>query len=205
MHPLHHLLKKGEQWTWTGECENSFEASKQVITKGKLLVFYDMKKPLRLACDSSAYGVGAVVSHLMENGSERPIAFASRTLSSSERNYAQVEKEALSLIFGVKKFDNSLYGRTFTLITDHKLSLTIFGPKNGISTLAAARMQRWTLILSGYQYQIVYRPSQEHGNCDSLSRSVQKNMRMSTAQGWTTQSYPYIKQTLLAQQRRILF
>lgn len=170
LHPLHHLLKKGEQWTWTDECESSFEASKQMITKGKLLVFYDMKKPLRLACDSSAYGVGAVVSHLMEDGSERPIAFASRTLSSSERNYAQVEKEALSLIFGVKKFHKYLYGRTFTLITDHKPLVTIFGPKNGIPTLAAARMQRWALILSGYQYQIVYRPSQEHGNCDSLSR-----------------------------------
>lgn len=121
-----------------------------MITKGKLLVFYDMKKPRRLACDSSAYGVGAVVSHLMEDGSERPIAFASRTLSSNERNYAQVEKEALSLIFGVKKFHKYLYGRTFTLNTDHKPLVTIFGPKNGIPTLATAWMQRWALILSGY-------------------------------------------------------
>ena len=140
-----------------------------MITKSKLLVFYDMKKPLRLACDSSAYGVGAVVSHVMEDGTERPIAFASRTLSTSERNYAQVEKEALSLIFGVKKFHKYLYGRKFTLVTDHKPLVAIFGPKNGIPTLAAARMQRWALILSGYQYQIQYRPSPEHGNCDSLS------------------------------------
>jgi hypothetical protein len=71
-----------------------------MITKSKLLVFYDMKKPLHLACDSSTYGVGAVVSHVMEVGTERPIAFVSWTLSTSERNYAQVEKEALSLIFG---------------------------------------------------------------------------------------------------------
>ncbi|XP_062604323.1 uncharacterized protein K02A2.6-like [Saccostrea cucullata] len=170
LQPLHQLLKKGENWSWTDKCEESFENSKQMITKGKLLVFYDMNKPLRLACDSSSYGLGAVVSHIMEDGSERPVAFASRTLNSSERNYAQVEKEALSIIFGVKKFHKYLYGRTFTLITDHKPLVTIFGPKNGVPTLAAAIMQRWALILSGYQYQIQYRASQEHGNCDSLSR-----------------------------------
>lgn len=135
-----------------------------------LLVHYDMKKPVTLACDSSSYGMGAVISHIMEDGKERPIAFASRTLSSSEKNYAQIEKEALSIIFGVKKFHKYLYGRKFTLITDHKALTTILGPKNGIPTMAAARLQRWAVTLSAYDYNIVYRKSADHANCDFLSR-----------------------------------
>jgi hypothetical protein len=73
-------------------------------------------KTIRLACDSSSYGVGAVFSHVIEDGKERPIAFASRTLNDGERNYPHVEKEALSLIFGEKKFHKYFYGRRFLLV-----------------------------------------------------------------------------------------
>lgn len=106
----------------------------------------------------------------MKDGSERPIAFASRTLSETERRYAQIEKEALSIVFGVKKFHKYLFGRKFTLVTDHKPLLSILGPKKGIPPLAAARMQHWALILAAYQYDIQYKSSEQHGNCDSLSR-----------------------------------
>ena len=99
----------------------------------------------------------------MEDGTERPVAFASWTLLPSERNYSQVEKEALSLIFGISKF---LYGRKFVLVTDHKPLTTILGPKNGIPPMAA-RLQRWALKLS---YEIEFRCTQEHANADCLSR-----------------------------------
>ena len=80
-----------------------------------VLTHYNPVLPLQLAGDASAYGVGAVISHVMGDGYEWPIAFASRTLSLSKKNYSQIEKEALSLIFGVKKFHSYLYGRQFTL------------------------------------------------------------------------------------------
>ena len=103
-----------------------------------------------MASDASVYGIGAVISHTMPDGSECPIAFASQTLSSSERNYAQVEKEAVSLVFGVKRFKNYLYGHTFTLVMDHRPLTTIFDQKKGVPALAAARLQRWAIILLAY-------------------------------------------------------
>ncbi len=135
-----------------------------------VLVHYDQSLPIRLAGDACAYGVGAIISHVMKDGQEHPIAFASRTLLPSERNYSQVEKEALSLIFGVNKFHLYLYGRHFTLVTDHKPLTTILGPKKGVSPTAAARLQRWAVCLSAYSYDIQFRPTTAHSNADGLSR-----------------------------------
>ena len=169
IHPLHKLLCKNAAWKWSRSCESAFNRAKQALLSSNALVHYNPSLPLKLAGDASAYGVGAVISHVMEDGSERAIAFASRTLSPSEQNYAQLEKEALSLVFGVKKFHAYLYGRQFTLTTDHKPLTTILGPKQGIPTLAAARLQRWALLLAAYTYQIEFRSTGHHANADSLS------------------------------------
>ena len=136
----------------------------------RVLVPYDEKMKVILACDSSPYGVGAVISHVMDNGKEHPIALASRTLTKNERNYSQMEKEALAIIFGVRKFHKYMYGRLFHLYTDHKPLVTILVPKTAVPTLAAARWQHWVSSLQAYNYQVEYRPSKEHGNADALSR-----------------------------------
>ena len=141
---LHELPWKGVKWAWTEECEKAFVRSKSELVTDKVLVPHDEKI---LACDASPYGVGAVISHIMDDGEECPIAFASRTLTKSERNYLQIEKEALGIVFGVRKFQRYLYGRTFHLLTDHKQLVTILGPKTAVPTLVAARMQHWAVIL----------------------------------------------------------
>jgi hypothetical protein len=126
--PLHKLLKKDVQWKWTSECHKAYDVCKQYLTSDTLLVHYDLNRKLRFACDASSYGLGAVLSHVMDDGQERPIAYASRSLSQTEKNYAQIEREALSIVFGVKTFHQFLYGRNFTLITDYKPLLAILGP-----------------------------------------------------------------------------
>ena len=101
--PLYKLLEKNSTWQWTVECNNVFQECKSLLTSDAVLAHYETKKQLKLSCDASQYGLGAVLSHVLK-GEEHPIAFASRTLSKAERNYGQVEKEALALIFGVNKF-----------------------------------------------------------------------------------------------------
>ena len=168
LHPLNALLQNNHPWKWSEKCFKAFRLAKEHLMSAQLLTHYDPSLPLTLAADASAYGIGALISHTFPDGSEHPIAFASRTLTSSEKNYAQLEKEALSLVFGVKKFHQYLYGRPYTLITDHQPLTTILGPKKGIPSLAAARLQRWAILLSAYT--IKYKTSQAHSNADGLSR-----------------------------------
>ena len=124
--PLNKLLRKEEPWSWTNECQTSFLKVKNALTSTDVLAHYDPKLPLGLACDTSSVGVGAVLFHKYSDGSEQPIAYASKSLTSAEKNYSQIEREALSIIFGVRKFHRFLYGRSFLLLTDHKPLLTVF-------------------------------------------------------------------------------
>ena len=170
LNALHQLLKKESEWQWNTEHQKAFDKCKVELTSNALLVYYDVERKLTLSCDASNYGVGAVICHIMDDGSERPIAYASRTLTKSEKNYAQIEKEALAIVFGIKRFHKYLLGRRFTLITDHKPLVTILGPKTGVPTMAACRMQRWAVLLSQYDYDIQHRKSEDNAVADALSR-----------------------------------
>lgn len=96
--------------------------------------------------------------------------FASGTLSKAERNYSQLEKEALSIIFCLKKFSKFLLGRKFVIFTDHQPLTSLFNPRKGLSITAASRLQRWSIILSAYQYEIKYLKGKDNVVADALSR-----------------------------------
>ena len=101
MHPLKTLLKTGQTWKWDQECENVFRAAKQKLNSSSVLAQYDSKLPIRLAEDIYCYRIGAVLSRILPNVIEHPVRYASRTLKSSEKNYVQLKKEALLLIYGI--------------------------------------------------------------------------------------------------------
>ncbi len=135
MKPMYDLLKKDASWSWSREYQNSLDTVNEQLSTSPVLVHYDPSKEFTVAYDASPYRVGSVLSHVMDNDNECPTAFTSRTLTPAEQNYAQLEYEALSLVYGVKKFHRYIYGRIFTLITDHKPLTTILGPKTGVPTL----------------------------------------------------------------------
>ncbi|XP_050059397.1 uncharacterized protein K02A2.6-like [Aphis gossypii] len=168
--PLYALLKANVKFYWGPEQERAFVGIKKQLLSKTILTHYDTTLELVLACDASPKGIGAVLSHKFPNKVEKPIAFASRTLSKSEQGYSQLDKEALALVYGVKYFHQYLYGRSFILKTDHKPLISIFGEKKVIPVMAAHRLQRYAIFLEGYSYTIEFVKGEDNGNADSLSR-----------------------------------
>jgi len=170
--PLNHLLVKDVKWNWSADCQAAFERIKALLTSDLLLTHFNPKQDIFIAADASQYGIGAVISHRFPDGSEKAIAHAARSLTPAERNYGQIEKEALAIIFAVQKFHKMIYGRRFTLLTDHKHLLAIFGSKKGIPVYTANRLQRWATTLLGYEFAIKYQPTKSIGQADALSRLI---------------------------------
>eukprot|EP00117_Sycon_ciliatum_P041979 scpid19977/ scgid1158/ Retrotransposable element Tf2 155 kDa protein type 1 len=168
--PLTALLQKGAAFEWTDECRQAFQEVKQVLSSQQVLTHYDPTLPVRLASDASPYGVGAVLSHILPSGEERPIAYASRKLSKAEQAYSQIDREALAIVWSVKRFHNYLYGRHFELLTDHQPLVSIFHPRKGLPAMTVARLQRYAMFLAGHDYTIMYRQTDKHCNADGLSR-----------------------------------
>lgn len=129
-----------------------------------------------VASDASDYGIGAIISHIFPDGSEKAISHAARALM-TERNYSQIEKEALSIISAVKKFDKMIVGRHLTLITDHKQLLAIFKWKKGIPVHTANRLQRWATTLR-YDFTIKYQSTTDLGQAEELLRLIGSQSKM---------------------------
>ena len=168
--PLHKLLAKGSKWEWDKSQQEAFDKVKLQLASCKLLVHYDPDIKLVLSCDASPYGVGAVLAHRFDDGTERPIAFVSRTLAPAERRYSQLDKEALAIVFGLQKFNQYLFGRSFVIYTDHKPLSYLFDASRAIPQMASARIQRWAITLSAYSYSIEYKPGSCNANADAFSR-----------------------------------
>ena len=112
-----------------------------MVASEQVLTHHDPALPVRLPCDASPAGIVTILSHVMPDGGKMPVAFAPQSLTKTEHKYTQIDKEALSIVWGVKRFHVYLYGRRFTLVTDHKPLTAIFHPKRGVPAMTAARLQ----------------------------------------------------------------
>ena len=170
LEPLNALRRSGKEWTWKQEQIEAFQQSKKLLLNSSALAHFDANLPLSVTADSSPYGLGAVLNHIIDN-QERPICFASRTLLPAERNYPQVEKEALAIVYALKQFHTYLWGQAkFRVITDHKPLLGLFNPNKPIPPMASGRIQRWSLMLQSYSFDLVHRSGVTLGTADALSR-----------------------------------
>ena len=156
--PLNALRKTGARFVWTLECDRAFKRLKSELVSRRVLCHFDECKQVVLATDASQYGLSAVILHTFNDGSDRPIL------------YAQIEREALAIVFSVRRFEKFLYGRKFLLRTDHKPLLKIFGPHTEMSGTALGRMQRWSLFLGSFDYEIEYIRGVDNSAADGLSR-----------------------------------
>jgi transposase InsO family protein len=170
--PLEDLLHADRNWSWTSSCELAVKKIKDIIMSPLLLAHYNPRYGLVVAADASSTGVGAVLLQRYPDGSQKAIIHASKSLSKTQRHYGQIEKEAYALVFAVERFHKFLWGRRFTLWTDHKPLLAIFGAKKGIPSTTANRLQRWAITMLGYDFHIEHKSTNEFGEADALSRLI---------------------------------
>ena len=162
--PLRILLEKGTEWHWSHQQETSFQELKKLITNTPVLKFYDPQKPTTISVDASSKGIGAVL--LQEDG---PIAYASKSLTNCQCNYAQIEKEMLAIVFGCTKFHDYIYGLPTILVeSDHKpLESILRKPLHQ----APARLQRMIMSIQKYPITVQYKAGKHLFVADTLSRA----------------------------------
>ena len=163
LHPLHNLMKNKVPFSWSESQQEAFDKVKKMLTEAPTLPYYNPDEELTIENDACEYGVG---SALMQK--DRPIAYASRSLSDVEQRYAQIEKEMLGVVFGLERFRHYTYGRKVIVVTDHKPLVAICAKP---LSRAPKRLQSMLLKIQEYNFEVRYKPGKEIPVADTLSRA----------------------------------
>ncbi|GFV98807.1 retrovirus-related Pol polyprotein from transposon 17.6 [Trichonephila clavipes] len=145
--PLYNLKKKFKKFFWSVETQKTFDVVKSAITEAPVLKLSDFKKTFELFTDASSMGIGAVL-----NQEQRPVVYASRTLSSVERNYTVIERECLVVVWALNKFRTYLGSLPVKIITDHAALMRLTNGKN-----LPSRMIRWVPKLAEFNIECEHR------------------------------------------------
>ena len=172
--PLRALLSTQSSWYWDQPQVRAFDEIKQMLSSSPVLSLYDPSLKTKVTADSSSYGLGAVLTQQLPDGRWGPVAYVSRSLTPTERRYAQIEKEALALTWACTRFRDYLIGITFTLETDHKPLISLLGTAKSLDQLPP-RIQRMKMRLMGFSYTIIHVPGKELYTADTLSRAPVTN------------------------------
>ena len=162
--PLQQLTEKDREFSWTKECQGSFENLKNLLTMTPILAYPNLTDEFCLDTDASEYAIGAVLSQ-KQNGKDKVVAYFSQTLSRSERNYCVTRKELLAVVKSIEHFNYYLYGQKFRVRTDHSALQWLMSFSKPQEQLA-----RWLEKLQIYEFTVEHRSGSEHKNADALLR-----------------------------------
>ncbi len=159
------MLKKDVVWTWSEEAQEAFNTLKEKLSEFPILRRHDFSKVFILHTDWSAFGIGAILGQLDEEGKEYVIAYASQSNNKAESNYFSYEGECLAVVWAIIHFRPYLYGTNFTLYTNHQ-------PIKWLMTndKLTGKLARWALILQEYEFKVIHRLGITHQNADTMSR-----------------------------------
>ena len=162
--PLFGLTKKGVSFVWTSEYQKAFDELKTKLTSGPILALPKDGSLYILDTDASDSGLGTVLSQV-QDGTERAIAYSSRTMNRSEVKYENTRKELLAVVNDLKQFRQYLLGRHFVVRTDHAAFSWLRRTPEPMLQLA-----RWLTLIEQYDYEVTHRDRRKHGNAEGLSR-----------------------------------
>lgn len=163
-HPLVKLTWKNTPFVWGAKEQSAFESIKELLTCAPVLAHFDPYAEIELHTDACSAGIGSCLI-VRTGAAEQVLAYASRLLNGAESRYSVTEQECLAVVWSVKKFRPYLFGKHFTVITDHCALCWLMSRKE-----PAGRLCRWSLTLQEYDFTIVYRSGKKHQNADALSR-----------------------------------
>ena len=182
--PLYDLTKTGRtkkkkdktKVDWKDEHQQAFEQLIEMLCTQPLLAHprFDLRNEegltvYWLSCDASLEGCGVVFYQIYEDKQEHVIAYASKTMTSPERNYSVTDRELLAIVFGFKKFEHYLLGSFTNVVTDHSAAVAMLDYKKHLNNLKG-RSARWAVLLQTFSFKVHYRKGSKHGNADLLSR-----------------------------------
>ena len=199
--PLRELLSTKRAWLWGSEQERAFNELKQELTRPTVLALYDPAARSKVSADASSFGLGAVLLQESSAGEWRPVAYASRSLSETERRYAQIEKEALAVTWSCEKFSDYILGSRFEIETDHKPLVPILSSKH-LNDLPP-RVLRFRLRMARFDYGISHVPGRLLFTADALSRDPIPEYEPSTLQKEIEVFVNSLTKTLSASEQRL--
>lgn len=162
--PLTYLLKKDVKFHWSELCQNSFDKIKHSLTSTPVLAYPDTEKSFILTCDASDNAIGYTLSQLDNHKKEHVIAYGGKSLTTEERKWSTTDKECYAVLKGIEQYHTYIANNKFTVVTDHKSLVWLMKAKHN------GRLERWSLRLQEYNFEVVHRPGKSNVVADALSR-----------------------------------